>query len=101
MRWRWVDPTETPSALGAVVVSSGGVGETPTPPALHEHAFGVAHASTHAIPNREAIPVDSRGLRRFAATPGHATKHLDPEGVAVGTCMTFDTATTLHAMALG
>jgi hypothetical protein len=40
-------------------------------------------------------------LRRLAATPGHATKHPDPEGVAVGTCMTFDTVTTLHAMALG
>jgi hypothetical protein len=46
MRWRRVDPTETPSALGVLVVLSGGVGETPTPPALDEHAFGVAHVST-------------------------------------------------------
>ncbi len=29
-------------------------------------------------PNREVILVDSRGLRRFAATPGHATKHPRP-----------------------
>jgi hypothetical protein len=53
-----------------LVVLSGGVGETPTPPALNEHAFGVALASIKTIFNREAIPVDSRGLRRFAATPG-------------------------------
>jgi hypothetical protein len=38
----------------------------------HGNAFGVAHASTDAKPNREAIPERSRGLRRFAATPGHA-----------------------------
>jgi hypothetical protein len=74
MRRRPVDPTETPSALGALVVLSGGVGETPTPPALNEHAFGVSLASIKTIFNRGAIPVDSRGLRRFAATPGHATK---------------------------
>jgi hypothetical protein len=60
--------------LGALVVLSGGVGETPTPPALNEHAFGVSLASIKTIFNRGAIPVDSRGLRRFAATPGHATK---------------------------
>ena len=41
------------------------------------NAFGVAHASTDATPNREAILVDSRGLRRLAATPGHAT-HTTP-----------------------
>ncbi|MEY3231291.1 MAG: hypothetical protein RL689_1380 [Planctomycetota bacterium] len=71
------DPTETPSAFDALGVLSGGVGETPTPPALAGHAFGVAHASTDAKPNREAIPVDSRGLRRFAATPGDAM-HTTP-----------------------
>jgi hypothetical protein len=60
-----------------LVVLSGGVGETPTPPALNEHAFGVALASIKTIFNREAIPVDSRGLRRFAATPGHAP-HTTP-----------------------
>jgi hypothetical protein len=38
------------------------------------HAFGVALASIKTIFNREAIPGESRGLRRFAATPGHATK---------------------------
>jgi hypothetical protein len=65
---------ETPSALGVSVISSGGVGEAPTPPAFDEHAFGVSHASTNARTNREAIPVDSRGLRRFAATPGHAPR---------------------------
>jgi hypothetical protein len=63
---------------GALMLGSGGIGETPTPPALDEHAFGVAHASTHAIPNREAIPVESRGWRRFAATPGHATTRTRP-----------------------
>jgi hypothetical protein len=71
-----------------LVVLSGGVGETPTPPALNEHAFGVAHVSTNGLPNREAIRVESRGLRRLAATPGHGDKHPDPEGVAVGTGMT-------------
>jgi hypothetical protein len=43
---------------------TGGRGEAPTPPAFDEHAFGVAHASTNARPNREAIPVDSRRGRR-------------------------------------
>ncbi len=70
-------PSETPSALGVSVISSGGVGEAPTPPAFDEHAFGVAHALTNARPNREAILVNSRGLRRFAATPGHAP-HTTP-----------------------
>ena len=41
------------------------------------NAFGVANASTDATPNREAIPERSRGLRRFAATPGDAT-HATP-----------------------
>ena len=49
-----------------------------------EHAFGVAHASTDATPNREAIPERSRGLRRFAATPGdNARERMNPEGVSV------------------
>jgi hypothetical protein len=64
--------------LVTLVISSGGVGETPTPPALDEHAFGVAHASTDASPNREAIPERSRGLRRLAATPGDATHTTPP-----------------------
>jgi hypothetical protein len=38
--------------------------------------------------HREAMLVESRGLRRFAATPGHGDKHPDPEGVVVGTGMT-------------
>ena len=39
-------------------------------------AIGTRRA-THG-PNREAIPVESRGLRRLAATPGHATKRPRP-----------------------
>ena len=54
-------PSETPSALVTLVISSGGVDETPTPPALDEHAFGAAHASTDAAPNREAILVTAGG----------------------------------------
>ena len=42
------------------------------------NAFGVVHASTDATSNREAIFVDSRGLRRFAATPGHAMHTTPP-----------------------
>jgi hypothetical protein len=58
----------------ALVVSSGGVGETPTPPAFDEHAFSVAHAATDG-----RAPIAKRftltaGPRRFAATPGHATQ---------------------------
>jgi hypothetical protein len=48
MRRRPVDPTETPSALGALVVLSGGVGETPTPPAFDEHRFAMAIVDFHA-----------------------------------------------------
>ncbi|MEY3230833.1 MAG: hypothetical protein RL689_922, partial [Planctomycetota bacterium] len=33
----------------------GGGAKPPPPPALDEHAFGVAHASTDAASNREAI----------------------------------------------
>jgi hypothetical protein len=53
------------------------------------------------LPYREAIPERSRGLRRFAATPGPRDHARDLEGVHVGTSMTLDVATTLHAMALG
>jgi hypothetical protein len=52
-------------------------------------------------PNREAIPVDSRGSRRFAAPPVMRPKDHDPEGVAVGTGTTFDVAMTLHAATSG
>ncbi len=36
-----------------------------------------------SFPNREAIPVDSRGWRRFAATPGqNARTRMNPSGVS-------------------
>jgi hypothetical protein len=84
-----------------LVVLPGCAGETPTHPALDEHAFGVARVDGRRAPIAKRFPLTAGGCGISPQPPVAATNNHDPEGVSVGTSSSFDPATALYAMAAG
>ncbi len=63
-------PRQPLRGCGVLRTSSGGSGEAPQPPATFGNRFAIGSCVNRRVRHAEGVPVDSRGCRRFADTPG-------------------------------